>query len=109
MTILVRAISILALLATLAVGIVYGFALADHLLPIWLLLCALPLLFLSGATYIVLRQRNRPQMRGVRWWMPFIWVVLIINSGIVQTRADRATGGGHVETRDAHLTLVVHG
>jgi hypothetical protein len=92
------------------VGAAYLVSFAGALMPMaWLLLVAVPALFMAAATYILRFHRVDDAAISLRWWMPVLWIALMINSSVVWSLADRATSGGHIEQRQDQMVLVVHG
>jgi hypothetical protein len=106
-----RVVAAIGGLALAGVTLVYVASLAGLVFPSGaLLMFALPALFVTGAGYIILARRTETdEAPGFRWWMPVVWVALIVNDGVVWSLADRVTAGGQVEQANGRTALVVHG
>ena len=100
----------LGLLGFLWVGAAYAASLTGALIPeVWVLGVGVPALFLAAVTYIRRFPRTNETPIFFRWWMPVLWLALIINSAVVWQLAEQVTRGGHIEQRHEQTVLVVHG
>ena len=104
-----RAIAALGVIAMIGTATYYVLNLFGILLPLRWLAAPGVVLFATALIYILRFHVTREADVHFRWWMPAIWIALIINTAIVWYLADRATQGGTIEQRGANSVLAVHG
>ncbi len=106
-----RGVAVIGATTSVLMALAYLSSLAGVAVPTGALFAVgFPALLLTSVAYILLLRSPSPaDAPGLRWWMPVVWVALVINDGIVWRLAHRATSGGHVEGRAGRSVLVVYG